>query len=109
VLTVLVGWMVGRTHPDRQRTVLLRRNSTGEFTALPTGTWRTDPGEEIRTATSTWVSTAPSEGLRRAATTWDMEPVGETMRASTLRAGMTWRSEPEREPLLRRPTAASYL
>ena len=108
MLTVLVGWMVGRTHPDRQRTVLLRRNSTGEFTALPTGTWRTDPGPEIRTATSTW-AVEPSGGLRRAATTWDAEPIGETMRASTIMAAATWRSEPERRPLLRRPTAASYL
>ncbi|QDS75092.1 hypothetical protein FKW77_007004 [Venturia effusa] len=71
VSRLYVGWMVGKNHPDRQRTVLLRRNSTGDMLARPTGTWRTDPGLEIRTATSTW---APDidDRLRRSATTWNI-------------------------------------
>lgn len=102
MLTVLVGWMVGRNHPDRQRTVLLRRSSTGDILAQPTGTWRTEPGHEIRTATSTWASDTPDDGLRRSATTWNIGESefvsdAEARRESSLsppRSMPTWMSEP---------------
>ncbi|TLD20874.1 large conductance mechanosensitive channel protein [Venturia nashicola] len=106
LFTVSLGWMVGRNHPDRQRTVLLRRNSTGDILAQPTGTWRTDPGLEIRTATSTWAFEDPDrEGLRRSATTWnigdsDFVSEAQVRRGSALsppRSVPTWMSEPDDE------------
>ncbi|KAE9978213.1 hypothetical protein BLS_000805 [Venturia inaequalis] len=82
------------------------KRSTGDLLAQPTGTWRTDPDLEIRTATSTWASIDPdAEELRRSATTWNIgesELVSEAqMRRgsspSTSRSVPTGMSEPDGE------------